>query len=170
MSAVLNSASLIGAALVIALIGGAAAQERTTATYDDWTLQCEVQSGPPQQRSCGIWQIAQMQGRPFSRVEIGRPVQNQPLRLVAQVPVNVSLRAGVRLQTGDADPGLVVAFNRCMTAGCFAEFDLSQDTLKKFRRASAGAKLTFKNAAGQEVGVPISFKGFSSAFDALVKQ
>ena len=143
---------------------------RTTATYDDWTLQCEVKSGPPARRSCGIWQIAQMQGRPFSRVEIESPAQNQPMRLVTQVPVNVSLPAGVRLQTGDADPGQVVAFNRCVTAGCFAEFALSQDSLKKFRRPSGSAKLTFTDAAGQKVDVPVSFKGFSPAFDALVKQ
>lgn len=171
MSAVrLGSASLLGAALVIAHAGGATSQERTTATYDDWTLQCEVQPGPPKQKSCAIWQIAQAQGRPFSRIEIGHPVRGQPIRIVAQVPVNVSLLGGVRLQMGDADPGLEATFNRCVPAGCFAEFELNSNTLKKFGSAGAGAKLTFKNAAGQEVSVPVSFKGFAPAFDALAKQ
>ena len=171
MSAVrLGSASLLGASLVIAQSGSATCQERTTATYDDWTLQCEVQPGPPKQKSCAIWQISQAQGRPFSRVEIGHPVQGQPMRLVVQVPVNVSLLSGVRLQMGDADPGLEATFNRCVPAGCFAEFELRPDTLKKFGSAGTGAKLTFKNAAGQEVGVPVSFKGFTPAFGALVKQ
>jgi invasion protein IalB len=166
----LNSASLLGATLVIALTGSAAGQERTTATYDDWTLQCEVQPGSPARKSCAIWQIAQLQGHPFTRVEIEHPVQGQTVRLLAQVPVNVSLRAGVRLQTSDADPGLAAAFDRCEPAGCFAEFQLSADALRKFRSVDHGANLTFRNANRQEVSVPVSFKGFRPAFDALVKE
>jgi len=110
-----------------------------------------------------------MQGRPFSRVEIGHPVQGQPAQLVAQVPVNVSLRDGVRLQTSDADRGLAAAFDRCVPAGCYAEFQLSVDALRRFRSAGGGAKLTFMNAMGQHISVPVSTKGFAPAFDALVK-
>lgn len=165
-----SAASLCGAALIIAQTGSASCQEQTTATYDDWTLQCEVKPGPPRQKSCAIWQLAQVQGRPFSRVEIGRPVQGQPMWLVAQVPVNVSLLGGMRLKTGTADPVLRTNFNRCVPAGCFAEFELSADTLKKFRSGGAGAKLTFRNAAGQQVGIPVSFKGFAPAFEALAKE
>jgi invasion protein IalB len=55
-------------------------------------------------------------------------------------------------------------------AGCCAEFELRSDTLKKSGSAGAGAKLTAKNTVGQELGVPVSFKGFTPAFDALVKQ
>jgi invasion protein IalB len=76
----------------------------------------------------------------------------------------------VRLQTSDTDPGLSAAFDRCVPAGCFAEFQLSADVLRKFRNAGGGAKLTFRNAAGQEVSVAVSSKGFAPAFDALVKQ
>jgi invasion protein IalB len=166
MSAV-RFASLLGAAL----ISSATCQEQTTATYGDWTLQCEVvQAGPPARKSCDIWQIAQVQGHPVTRVEIGHPVRGQPVRLAAQVSVNVSLRGGVRLHMSDTDPGLAAAFNRCVPAGCFAEFELSADALRKFRGVGGGAKLTFTNAIGQRVSVPVSFKGFAPAFDALSNQ
>lgn len=161
---------LLGGALAVVHAGSAASQERTTATYDDWTLQCELQPGPPKRRICSVWQMAQSQGHPVSRLEIGRPLQGQAVRLVAQVPVNVLLRGGVRLQASNADPGLQAPFDRCLPAGCFAALDLTADALRKFRSSGAGAKLTFVNAMGQPVSVPVSFKGFAAAFDALAKQ
>ena len=44
---------------------------------------------------------AQVQGqsRPFSRVVIPRPAKGQPVKLVVQVPVNVSFRTEVRIVT-----------------------------------------------------------------------
>lgn len=169
-----QSACLLAGALVIGMAGTLAAQERTTATYEDWVLQCEVQAGPPAQRTCDIAQVsqAQVQGKniPFSRIAIQHPVKGQPVRLVAQLPVNVSLRANVRIQTSDSDPGLTAPFDRCVPAGCFADFDIKEDAIKKFRGATEAGKMTFKNAGGQVVTVTVSFKGFGSAFDVLAKE
>jgi invasion protein IalB len=146
--------------------------QRTTATYDDWIVQCQMQPGSPPQKVCEMAQVAQVEGRniPFSRVAIVRPTKDQPVKLVVQVPVNVSFNANVRVQTSDSDSGLAAPFARCVPAGCFAEIDVSDEALRKLRAANGAGKLSFADAGGRNISVPLSFKGFSQAFEALVKE
>ena len=165
----------LATALLIAASGNLFAQERTTATYDDWVLQCaEVKGSPPAHKTCDIEQLTQMQSQgrtvPLSRIAIGRPEKGQPIRLTVQVPVNVYLRTEVRVQASASDPGLTAPFDRCLPTGCFANFALKEDTIKKFRAATAAGKMTFQSANGQNVAIPLSFKGFGPAYDALLKQ
>jgi invasion protein IalB len=161
---------LLFASIVIGAATPAEAQESTTATYEDWVLQCRVQPGPPAQKTCDIAQVSQVQGRPLSRLAIPHPQKGQPVKLVIQVPVNVALRGNIRIQASDADPGLTVPFDRCIPEGCFAEFDVRDDMLRKFRSAAGAGKLTFTAANNQSVAIPVSFKGFGPAFDALAKE
>jgi invasion protein IalB len=146
--------------------------ERTTATYGDWVVQCVENSSPPSEPVCDMAQVTQLQGKnlPFSRVAVGRPEKGQLVKLVVQVPVNVSFATQVNIQTSDTDPGVIAPFASCTPNGCFAEFDLSEDLLKKLREASGTGKLTFADAGKHDVAVPISFNGFSQAFDALAKK
>ena len=76
------------------------------------------------------------------------------------MPVNVSFGTNVKIQTGDADAGIAASFARCTPNGCFADFDIKDDALKKFRAATGG----------HDVSVPLSFNGFNQAFDALLKE
>ncbi len=137
-------------------------------------MQCETHAGPPPQKICDMAQISQVQvqGRqnPFSRVAVAHPVKAQPVKLVVQVPVNVAFSTSVRIQTGDGDPGIAAPFARCLPAGCFADFDLKEETLKKFRAAFGAGKLSFADAGGHDITVPLSFNGFGQAFDALAKE
>jgi invasion protein IalB len=167
-----HPASLLAAALVTAVAASAAAQERTSASYEDWVLQCEVQPGPPPRKACDIAQVTQMQGNniPLSRIAVPRAEKGQPAKLTAQVPVNIQLSANIRIQVSDADPGLTVPFNTCVPAGCFAEFELKDDAIRKFRAATGSGKLTYKTTNGQPAVIPVSFKGFGRAFDALAKE
>lgn len=148
--------------------------QSTTATYGDWVVQCQA---PPDaqaqnQKMCDMAQVTQLQGRnvPFSRVAIPRPVKGQAVKLIVQLPVNASFATNLRIQTGDADPGIAAPFARCIPGGCFADFDLKDDVLKKFRVSSGSGKLTFADASGHEVGVPISFNGFGQALDTLARE
>ena len=65
---------------------------------------------------------------------------------------------------------MAAPFARCVPSGCFADFEVKDDTLKKFRAGSGGGKLSFADAGGHEVAVPLSFKGFVQAYDALLKE
>jgi invasion protein IalB len=147
--------------------------QQTSATYEDWVVECQTRAGPPVEKVCEMQQVtqAQVQGnsRPFSRVLIPRPEKGQPVKLVVQVPVNVSFHTDVRIVTGDTDPGLSAPFAQCVPSGCFAEFEIRDDVIKRLGAISAPGKLTFADAGGHEIAVPISFKGFIQAYDALMK-
>jgi invasion protein IalB len=148
------------------------APQRTTATYGDWVVQCVVNNSPPSEPVCDMAQVTQLQGKnlPFSRVAVARPEKSQPVKLIVQVPVNASFATQVHIQTGDQDPGIVAPFSNCNPNGCFAEFELKEDILKKLRDATGAGKLSFADAGGHDVTVPISFNGFAPAFDALGKK
>jgi invasion protein IalB len=148
--------------------------QRTTATYEDWIVQCETQNGPPAQKQCDMSQITQVQvqgkSQPFSRVAIPHPAKGQPVKLIVQLPVNASFAANVKIQTSDSDPGLAAPFARCVPNGCFADFEIKDDAMKKFRAATGSGKLSFADSGARDVTIPISFKGFSQAYEALLKE
>jgi invasion protein IalB len=146
--------------------------QSTTATYGNWVVLCQTRAGPPVEKVCDMAQVTQQQGSgaPFSRVAIGRTAKGQAAKLIVQVPVNASFAANVRVQVGDGDAGIAAPFARCLPSGCFVDFELKDDVLKKFRASSAAGKLTFADAGGHDVEVPISFNGFAQAFDALARE
>jgi len=170
----LTAACLLAAGLIVSLTGNVMAQERTSATYDDWVLQCATETAKPAQKTCDIEQITQMQNQgrnvPLSRVAIAKPEKGQPVMLTVQVPVNVSLHTGVIIKTSDADPGLTAPFARCLPVGCFADFALNDAAVRKIRSATTAGKITYDVASGQNIAIPLSFKGFGPAYDALAKE
>jgi invasion protein IalB len=167
-----RSALLLASIFILTSAGQAFAQQSTTATYGDWVVRCVAETGPPAQKNCDMEQLTQVQGRtgPLSRVAVAHPVKGQPTKMVVQLPVNVSLPAGVKMQLGDKDPGTVTPFLRCVPAGCFTEIELKDDLLKKYRAMTETGKIAFKDAAEHDVVIPLSFKGFGQAFDALSKE
>lgn len=148
------------------------APQSTTATYADWVVQCLTHAGTPPEKLCEMAQLTQLQGKnvPFSRIAVGHPAKDHPVKLVVQVPVNASFATAIRIQTSDTDPGITAPFARCVPGGCFAEFDLREETLRKLRAASGVGKLSFADAGGHDVAVPLSFNGFAQAYEALLKE
>jgi invasion protein IalB len=146
--------------------------QRTTASYGDWVVRCEVVAGPPPQKNCDMEQLAQVQGQanPISRVAIPLPPKGEPPKLFVQLPINVSFMAPLKIMTNDKDAGITAPFRRCVPAGCFVEIELKDDLQKKFRGSAEPGKITFKDAADRDVAIPLSFKGFAQAFEALLKQ
>ena len=145
---------------------------RTSATYGDWVVRCEVTPGAPPQKSCDMEQLAQVQGQanPISRVAIPVPPKGDPAKLFIQVPNNVSFGSPLKIVTDSKDAGISTPFRRCVPAGCFAEIELKDDLQKKFRTATEAGKFQYKDAAGRDVAIPLSFKGFAQGFEALLKQ
>ena len=145
--------------------------QRTSATYGDWVVRCEIPEGQTQ-KTCDMEQLAQMQGQtnPISRIAIPLPAKGQEAKLIVQLPVNVSLAGGVKIEVDAKDRGLNIAFTRCVPAGCLAETALKEEEMRRFRAETQPGKMLYKNAAEQPVTIPLSFKGFGQAFDALIKQ
>ena len=156
------------AALLLGLSTAAYGQvpQLTTATYDDWTMRCEMHDTV---KTCEIEQTSQIQGQPVSQIALGRPSRGAPFRIVFQVPINVWLPAGVTLVLDDKDPGISATFKRCVGNGCYADSELNDDMVRKLRARTANGKFLFKDAAQRDVTIPVSFKGFGPAFDAMSK-
>ena len=163
-------ASLTG--LALALAGGVAfAQQappqRTTATYGDWTMRCEMQPGPPPVKQCEMVQSATAQGQPnpISQVAIGRATKTEPFHVVIQLPINVWIPAGVHFVYDPKVQGITAAFKRCVPIGCFADFDMTDDLLKKLRALTAqGYELRMRASAWSRSR---SRSTASAAYDAL---
>jgi invasion protein IalB len=57
-----------------------------------------------------------------------------------------------------------------LDGGCLADAELKDDVVKKLRSETENGKLLYIDAAQKEMALPVSFRGFAVAFDALVKQ
>ena len=161
----------VSVVLLAGTCGIANAQQTTSATYSDWVFQC-VNNGTPPKKTCDIAQVTQVRGKniTFSRVAIESAVKGKPEKLIIQLPVNVSLHDPVEVQIPGTPPSTLAApFDHCVPAGCFASAQIKDDVLKKFNATEGMGKVTFKDAAERDIAVPMSFKGFHQAFDALSK-
>jgi invasion protein IalB len=156
---------------LITIAVAAQAQTRTTATYDDWTLRCEQREGPPPVKSCEMVQSATTQGQaqPIANIAIGRASKTDPMKIAFQLPINVWLPSAVKLVYDDKEQPLVASFKRCIPAGCFADADLTADLVRKLRARTVNGKFEFKDSGQRDIAIPISFKGFGTAYDALAK-
>jgi invasion protein IalB len=158
---------------VFALLWSAAthaqAPQLTTATYEDWVLRC---SGTPPQKSCEVVQFTQMQGQAgiLTQIALGNPKKGDSLKMVVQVPMDAWMPTGVKLLLNDKDPGVIATFKRCLPGACFADVEIKDDTINKFRSAIGPGKLVFKDVAQKDISLPVSFKGFGAAFDAMQKE
>ena len=159
----------IGAA--IASMAAAQTPQRTTATYEDWTVRCETRGTPPV-KNCEMVQAVTAQGQttPIAQVAIGRANKGDPVKVVFQLPINVWIQPGVKLVYDTKLAGLAGGFRWCVPAGCFADIDLKDDIVKRMRAATEQGRFEFKDAGQRDVAIPVSFKGFSQAFDAMVKE
>jgi invasion protein IalB len=165
-------------ASVMLMAGGAEAQtpqsqtpqpqtpQRTTASYEDWVVRCETRGTT---KICEMAQAMQIQGQaqPITQIAIGQQSKGTPVKIVFQVPINVWLPAGAKLVVNEKDPGIFAAYDRCLPGTCLAEAELKEDQIKKLRGASENGKLQFKDGAQQDVVIPVSFKGFEQAYQAM---
>lgn len=145
----------------------------TSATYGDWVLRCQ-RVGPTDktQRLCEVAQTIQVQGQqaPIAQVALGRVATADPLKITVALPANISLPGSVTLALSDKDPApMPLIWRRCLPGACIADAALTGEQLKALRGASHAGRLTFKDAAGRDVALPLSFRGLAQALDALAK-
>jgi len=155
--------------------------DRTMAVFTDWVVRCETRpasGAAPAARLCEMAQTTQDQRQqPVAVLAIGRTAKGEPLRLVAQVPVNLQVGPPAKLvldmPNRPAEAPLTVAFRNCTQRGCFAELELRDEAVLhrlRARPAEAAGRLEWKDAAGGDTSIPVSFRGFTAAMDALAKE
>ena len=145
----------------------------TTAAFGDWTLRCEKPASDKVQRICEVVQTVQLQNQPGPIVQIafGRSSSTDPVRLVVVLPVNVLFPSSVKMGVGDKDPrSLDLVWRRCLPVGCFAENTAPDDAIKRWRGETGQGRISYKDAVGRDMTLPISFRGMAQALDALARQ
>ena len=160
-------AMIVSSCLALAAASSAQAPQHTSAVYEDWTVRCDMTSGS---KTCDLAQSTQTKDQLVSLIVIGRAGKTEPLRIVFQVPITVWLPAGVSLAADNGAKIVSATFKRCLGDGCFADAEITDDILARLRGEAEQGKLLFVDAAQKEVALPVSFKGFAVAYDALVRQ
>ena len=150
-----------------------AGADMTTATFGDWLMRCrQTEAGKPA-RTCEVVQTVMVQGQtaPFAQLAFGRLAPADPLFFTVVVPPNVTFPSTLRVAFDEKDKQPVeVAWTRCLPGGCFASLAVPADTLARWRAREEAGRMSFKNGAGQETTVAMSFRGLARALDALAKE
>jgi invasion protein IalB len=153
---------MIGAIAGLAA-SAAQAQQRSSATYDDWTITC-VEN----QKTCELSsQQTSDQSAVASQITISGNGKDGPLKLSIQIPPNIWLANGPKLSGGKENVILTATYRWCVPSRCLADADLNQDALRKLSDSGdQPGKLAFRDAAQHDQTIPVSFKGLSQALQA----
>ncbi|WP_370677324.1 invasion associated locus B family protein [Pleomorphomonas sp. PLEO] len=145
----------------------------TTATYGDWTLRCQrIGEDAKAGKVCEVVQMTQMESQraPTTQIAIGRLPNDDGLHLTAALPVNLSFPSEIKVSMPGAKPiTLTPELRRCLPVACFADMELKADQLKMLLAAETSGTLSFRDANGQTIAVPISPRGLPQAVAALQK-
>ncbi|MFC0411011.1 invasion associated locus B family protein [Roseomonas elaeocarpi] len=171
-----QAASSPGTAAKTAASAGATAQaaaaqaaaQRTATPFGDWSLICTAR--PAGGRGCeAAAAVVTKEGKPLVLAALGRSEPKAPLRLVLQVPVNARVDQPLRLLPAQGEASLL-PFRSCNALGCFAEITLEQGGLPAGLRAQTAEqplRVEWQDAAGNRVALPLSWRGFNAAAEAL---
>lgn len=92
-----------------------------------------------------------------------RIIEGQKInRLIVQVPLGVSIRAGISVGIDD-HPEYRFAYMFCHTEGCTAEAEASEEMITRLKKGKA-LRVTGINMRGQQFVLPVTLSGFGSAF------
>lgn len=147
----------------------------TSAAYGDWTLRCvRAPSAGQTIKTCEVLQEVRAEGRqrPIIFLAIGRIPNDPDLRATALTPTDISIPGAIRVAAvaspADTEETAVLSlrWSRCLESGCFADNKPSADQLTAWRSGARG-RLTFTDAAGRSVAVPLSWLGLDQALSAL---
>ncbi|GJE39086.1 invasion associated locus B family protein [Methylobacterium persicinum] len=144
----------------------------TTAAYGDWILRCEKTG--EKSRLCEVAQTIQVKDQdktlPVAQIAFGRLKPGEPLRVTVALPSNISLPSSAALALNDKDPRPIdLPWRRCLPGNCIADAQPAPDALRLYLTASEPARLSFIDAAGRVIGLPLSVRGLQQALDALNK-
>jgi invasion protein IalB len=145
----------------------------TTATFGDWIMRCQRLGANAQVgRFCEVAQVLAVQGQtaPIAEIAVGRVDRNSKMRLTIALPPNILISAAPRADLGATDDeGIALAWRRCTRGSCFADAELNDAAVNRWRSQSGPGRLQFTNAAGQALILPFSLRGFSQALDAYAR-
>lgn len=153
--------------LLALLLAGPALAQTEAAPPPQWPVTCYGE-GPTQ--SCEAAQPVILPGSPdpVAQAALGWLSPDAPLMLTVVVPPDISLSSPLGLRV-DGGGTVILPWNRCRPAGCFAGADLSETQLAVLRKAEAkgSLQLSFNDGSEAAVLLRLPLAGLGAALDAL---
>lgn len=149
-----------------------AGPDTTTDTYGDWAVICAAPPSGSSERSCEVDTTLTIRGQtaPFARIAILRQAKDKPVRIIALVPVNVSIASGIKIESDPGKSEINLLFKSCVPTACVAEAELSKDALQAFRAQTRDGQLTIIDASGKPAKLQFSLRGLDQALEAYFKR
>jgi invasion protein IalB len=149
----------------------ASAASRTEKTFGSWAVVCVEPEN--EAKACSMMQsIAQVDKQTNKQRLLLRWVisinKNHEQTQVLAVPAGVSIKEGLRLLLGDAEP-IVIGYTVCGPQVCIAETPLDAKGLAAIK-ASKKASVSYVRGSKQLAQVQLDLNGFGEAFDFLTQQ
>ncbi len=143
----------------------------TSKAYGSWSLRCEASSVEGAEPTCEISETIQTEsGKPIAKISVGRRHLSDPLSIVVILPTNISFPSTVHIRTDKDDKwGLELEWQRCIPGACIASAEMSPAAVAHWSGLDTDGKIVFRDAAGDEVGLPMSLRGFGNAYEAFNK-
>jgi invasion protein IalB len=140
------------------------------ATYDSWEMQCiKTKDGKD---PCQMYQVIKdANGGNVADISLfGLPAGGKAVAgATIMVPMDTLLTQNLTIQVDSAEPR-VYPFTFCQPMGCFARIGLTQGELDAYKKGSKATITIVPLAApNQKVTADISLKGFTNAYNAVVK-
>ena len=140
----------------------------TAATFDDWQQRC-VKTADGQD-PCQMYQLLKdSDGNSVAEISMFALPDGQKAAAGATViaPLETLLTANLSLKIDTAKPKLY-PFTACSRLGCFSRLGFTQEDVDAFKKGNK-AVLTIVPAVApdQQVGLEVSLKGFTAAYDAV---
>lgn len=156
-----------------------AQQQPAAEQFGDWGLLCQ-QDAEDRRQGCRLFQNAFLNpeqdtaagqedapGKRLLHTAVGFVRGQETPFLLLTAPLGILLPQGVALAIDDGEPVRVV-LQRCDGNGCLAVIPLEDALLEAMRKGEKGS-VTFYDPNRQAIKVPLSLKGFTKGFAALVE-
>jgi invasion protein IalB len=153
-------------ALIIGLVGAAAAQGVVKSVHGDWQIRCDTPPGA-QTDQCALIQSVTAEDRPNVglSVIVLKTADQKTRRLRVLAPLGVLLPSGLGLKIDQTDIGRA-GFVRCLPNGCVAEVVMDDNLVKQLRTGQSATFIIFQTPE-EGIGIPLGLKGFGEGYDKL---
>ena len=142
--------------------------QQTLATYGDWTAHCQ-RVGDPERQVCEATQSLTVKGQVAPIAQIAISLADKPGTVTVLLPTSIVFDKPPQIGT-DETHMLLLAYHRCVPAGCLADAHLEGIMQSEMRNTGKPGRLVFTDATERTIVLPVSFRGLAQALDDLAKQ
>lgn len=144
----------------------------TAASYGDWVLRCQRMS--EKERVCEVAQTIQVKEQdktlPLAQIAFSQSKPGTALKVTVALPNNIVLPSSAALALTEKDPHPIeLPWRRCLPGGCIADAQPAAEAIKPYLTASEPGRLSFTDASGRVIAMPLSLRGLQQALDAMTK-